>query len=155
MYERVTKHKYKIHFANKRTSWHFNTPLASPQGGAWEWMICSVRKLLTVLPDDPQSKTVSNDDLRMMLVGTQIILYARPLIAITNSINNCNAIMPMNFINNTTDTSVINLIADLSTHGKLVKRYSCIQARIDYFSKRWMWKYLPNLQKRLEETLKI
>ena len=39
MYDHITKQKYKRHFANKRIAWHFNTPLMSPQGSAWERMI--------------------------------------------------------------------------------------------------------------------
>ena len=65
-------------------------------------MISSVRKLLTALPDDPQAMTVSNDDLRMMLAGAQRILSARLPTVIINSIDDHNAIMPMNFITNTT-----------------------------------------------------
>ena len=124
MYDRINKQKYKRHFVNKSIVWHFNTPLACRQGGAWELMTCGVSKLLTVLPNDPQSKTVSNDDLHTMLTGAQIILNARQLNTIMNSVDDCNAIMLMNFINNTTDTSATNPIADLSTHGKLVASYS-------------------------------
>ena len=69
-------------------------------------------KKRTALPDDPQSKTVSNDDLRMMLAGALRLLNARLLTTITNSVDDHNAIMPMNFITNTTDTSAMNPIVD-------------------------------------------
>ena len=83
-----------------------------------------MRHLLTALPDDPQSTTVTNDELHTMLAGAQRILNARPLTSITNSIDDHQAIIPMKFITNTTDTSVMNPIADLSTHIKLVASYS-------------------------------
>ena len=107
MYDPITKQKYKRHLANKLIAWHFNTLLTTPQGSAWERMIRSIRKLLTALPDDQQSTTVSIDDLHMMLAGAQRILNARPLTAITISVDNHNAIMPKNFITNTTDISAM------------------------------------------------
>ena len=39
----------------------------------WGNMIRSIRTLHTASPDDPQSTTVTNDDLRTMLAGVQII----------------------------------------------------------------------------------
>ena len=65
MYNRITNR----HFANKHIEWHFDTLLARPQRGAWERIIRSVHQLLTALPDDPQSTTVTQDKLCTMLAG--------------------------------------------------------------------------------------
>ena len=95
-------------------------------------MIRSIWKLLTALPDDPQVHTVMIDDLHTMLAGAQCILNARPLAAINNRVDDHQAVMPLNFITSTSDTSAMDPITDLSTHGKILASYSGIQSRVDY-----------------------
>ena len=79
----ITKHQqYQRYYRPKKLSWHFNTPLASTQGGAWEHFICSVRRLLSHLPLDPQNVPVSSDVLRTMLAGAQKIINVRSLTSV-------------------------------------------------------------------------
>ena len=82
-----------------------------------------------------------------MLAGAQRILHARHLTAVNISVGDHQALMPMNFIINTSDTSDMDPITNLSSPGKLFADYSGIQARVDYFWRCWVLEYLPSLQK--------
>ena len=108
-----------------------------------------MHQLLTALLNDHQLF-----DVRTMLAGAQGILNTWLLTAINNSVNDYDAIMPLNFITNTTDTSAMNPITNLSSHGKLIASHTRIQARVDHFWGWWMWEYLPNLQKSHKEIMK-
>ena len=61
MYNKNTHQQFQRYYRPKKITWHFNTPLASTQGGAWERLIRSIRHLLFHLPHDPQTVPVSTD----------------------------------------------------------------------------------------------
>ena len=106
MYDRIDHQKYQHYYRLKRISWFFNTPLASPQGGAWEWLIHSVRRLLSD-PWQPPNKTVSCDALRRMLAGLQRILNARPHTLVRSNVEVCVAISPSSLIHpNATEPTI-------------------------------------------------
>ena len=94
MYTKNIHQKYQRYYRPRKISWYFNTPLASPQGGAWECLIRSVRRLLSHLPLDPQKVLVSIDVLRTMLAGAQKIINSRPLTPVRASPDDCNAVTP-------------------------------------------------------------
>ena len=89
MYNKNRHQKLQRYFRPRRISWHFNTPSASSQGGAWERLIRSVRRLLSNLPIDPQNVAMTPDHLRTMLAGAQKILNARPLTPIRANPHDC------------------------------------------------------------------
>ena len=79
MHDKNLHHEFQRYFRPRRISWHFNTPSSTSQGGAWERLIRSVRRLLSNLLVDPQILPIKPDYLCTMLVGAQKILNAHPL----------------------------------------------------------------------------
>ena len=121
VYNRIIHQKYQWYFHAQRIDLYFNTSLASPHGGAWEWVIHSVRCLLTALQDDPQWKTVSHDVLRMMLLRAQHVLNARLPTPVSSSVEHCKAITPSSPIHGS-DTGPTNHIRTLPTSTTLSTR---------------------------------
>ena len=70
--------------ANRAVEWHFNPPYASHQGGVYERMIKSVRKVLAGLPAF-LVKTPSDETLLTVLKECEAIINDRPLTYIGNS----------------------------------------------------------------------
>jgi hypothetical protein len=147
MYDRNTHQKIKRYFRPRRIAWNFNTPSASSQGGAWERLIRSVRRLLSNLPEDPQNVPISTDKLRTMLAGAQKILNARPLTPIRANPQDCDAITPSSLIHHHS-TNPMNPIGALPTRESLLVNYRQVQERVDEFWQKWMLLYTQYLQKR-------
>ena len=57
--------------------WRFNPSYASHMGGAWERMICSVRRILNALT---QMQTLTEEGLVTLMTEVEGILNSRPLI---------------------------------------------------------------------------
>jgi hypothetical protein len=147
MYDRNTRQEIERYFRQRRVSWHFNTPYASSQGGAWERMIRSVRRLLANLPVDPQKTPVSPDQLRTMLAGAQKILNSRPLTPIGTDPQDCDALTPSSLIHHYS-TDPVNPIGTLPTRESLLINHRQVQDRVDVFWQKWMLLYTQYLQKR-------
>ena len=147
MYDRNTHQQIQRYFRPRRISWHFNTPSASSQGGAWERLICSVRRLLSNLPVDPQNVPISPDKLRTMLAGAQKILNARPLTPIRANPQDCDAITPSSLIHHHS-INPVNPIGTLPARESLLVNYRQVQDRVDVFWQKWMLLYTQYLQKR-------
>ena len=69
MYNKNTHQQFQRYYRPKKITWHFNTPPASFQGGAWKRLIRSLRRLLSYFPHDPQTNPVSTYVLITMLAG--------------------------------------------------------------------------------------
>ena len=79
------------------------TPRASAQGGAWERLICSVRRILSTFMNDPHCVTPSHEELVTLFAEAQCIINSRPLTAVSSNINDCNVITPNTLLNSTLD----------------------------------------------------
>ena len=137
MYDKNLHQQFKRYYRPKRISWHFNTPLASTQGGAWERLIRSVRRLLSHLPLDPQTVPVSPDVLRTMLAGAQKIINARPLTPVRANPDDCDAVTPSSLIHHHS-VKPTNPIGALPTRESLLRNHRHVQDRVDVFWQKWM-----------------
>ena len=147
MFKKNTHQKFKRYYRPKKITWHFNTPLASTQGGAWERLIRSVRKLLSHLPCDPQTFPVTIDNLRTMQAGAQKIINTRPLTPVRAIPDDCDAITPSSLLHHQS-VKPTNPLWALSSCESPLKNHRHVQERVDIFWKEWMHLYMPYLQKR-------
>ena len=147
MYNKNMHQELQRYFRPRRISWHFNTPSASSQGGAWERLIRSVRRLLSNLPIDPQNVAAKPDHLRTMLAGAQKILNARPLTPIRANPHDCDAVTPSSLIHHHS-INPVNHIGALPSRESLLRNYRHVQDRVDIFWNKWLLMYMHYLQKR-------
>ena len=71
--------------------WHFNPPEASHQGGVWECMIRSVRKVLRALLHE---QVVTDETLLTLMAEVERILNDRPLTPVTDNPLDAEALTP-------------------------------------------------------------
>ena len=64
----------------RNINWHFNPPNASHMGGAWEQMIRSVHRILSITF---KGQVLTNDTLQTIIIKIEAIVNSRPLIPIT------------------------------------------------------------------------
>ena len=126
---KIEDQKNQWYYRLKRISWYFNIILASPQGGAWEWLIRSVHHLLSTVPKDPQNKTVNHDVLRTMLSCTQRILKACLLTPVSSSIVDCEATSPISLIHSGS-TLPTNPIGVFPSKEALASNFKYVHERV-------------------------
>lgn len=77
--------------ANQCIRWHFNTPTASHQGGIWERMIRSIRRIL----DNLISRTLLTDEtLCTLFCEVEKILNDRPITRVSSDSSDLEALTP-------------------------------------------------------------
>ena len=145
--------KYQRYYRPRKISWYFNTPLASPQGGAWKCLIHSVRRLLSHLPLDPQKLPVSTDVLRTMLAGAQKIINARPLTPVRASPEDCDAVTSSSLLHHKS-VRPTNPIGTLLTRENLLRDHRHAQEGVDAFWEKRGQLYLHYLHKRHRQQIK-
>ena len=129
-----------------------NTPLTSAQGCAWERLICSVRRILSSMPEDPECHPPTEEILRTLFALVQSILNSRPLTSVSCSVDNCCTITPAPLMPGVSTPT--NRIGTLPDQASLRLSFSYINDRADKFWQTWMNHYLPFLQKRTKNITK-
>ncbi|XP_078486365.1 uncharacterized protein LOC144744882 [Ciona intestinalis] len=123
--------------------WHFNPPHASHQGGVWERMIRSVRKILRQLSWE---RTMDEDSLQTYMAEIEYILNSRPLTAVSDDPRDLNALTP--------NSILTGVIASSYSPGVFMKgdgyrkSWKAVQYLTDRFWDQWTKSYLPLLQLR-------
>ena len=128
----------------REVEWHFNTPLASHFGGAWERLIRSICRVLSSLLSEA---TFSEEDL--------ITLFAE-----VESMNNSRPLTPISFVEDfdrpltPKDLLVLNPNCGLPPMSNNVsdaifpQRWRQVRHFSDLFRKQWVREYLPSLASR-------
>ena len=75
----------------KNIQWYFNPPLASHQGGVWERLICSARRILHAMIGE---QLVNEETLTTFLVEVEKILNSRPITRVSSDPNDLEALTP-------------------------------------------------------------
>jgi transposase InsO family protein len=89
--QRWDQNKISDRLRRDEVQWHFNPPEASHQGGVWERMIRSVRKILKALLLE---QIVSDETLLTLLAEVERILNDRPLTPVSDSTQDMEALTP-------------------------------------------------------------
>ena len=123
--------------------WRWNPPASSHQGGVFERMIRSVRKIVRVLTKE---RVLSDESLHSLMVEIEWILNNRPLTTVNEDPNDSATLSPMSLLTGRLDSS---LPPDVFVKSDGYKRsWRAVQLMSDQFWSRWIKEYLPLLQQR-------
>ena len=123
--------------------WFFNPPEASHQGGIWERMIRSVRKILTALLKEQR---INDETLSTLLCEVEKILNDLPLTSLSDHPDNPEPLTPNKLLLLKSNSCLpLDVFTD---QDKYSKRWCQAQCLANAFWKRWMKDYLPVLQRK-------
>jgi len=141
--ERLDQTKIYNGLRSEDVQWSFNPPEASHQGGIWERMIRSVRKILGVLSKE---QLVNDETLSTLLCEVERILNDRPLTSLSDHPDDPEPLTPNKLLLLRSNSCLPPDV--FKRRDKYSKRWRQAQCLADSFWKRWMKDYLPALQTR-------
>ena len=130
-------------FLRKGMNWHFNPPAASHQGGIWERMIRTIRKVLRMLTG---GRNLSEDQLATFMVEVERIVNDRPLTPVSSDTGDLNTLSPSALLLGRLDA----LLAPdefIKTDGYR-RSWRSTQYLVNQFWQQWLAEYMPLLQQR-------
>ena len=121
--------------------WVFNPPGASHQGGVWERLIRSTKKILRSLVGN---RELNDESLRTFLVEVEKIMNDRPITPVSSDPRDLEALTPSHILlmRQNLSTSIKNFDKEQSYKA----RWEQIQSLASTFWERWIHEYLPTLQ---------
>lgn len=127
----------------KNIQWHFNPPLASHQGGVWERLIRSVRRVLHSMIGE---HLVNEETLTTFLIEVEKILNSRPITRVSSEPNDLEALTPNHILLLRQNPCSAPRYFDDS--DKFQARWKLVHILANEFWARWVKEYLPLLQER-------
>ena len=126
--------------------WKYNPPGASHMGGAWERQIRSVCKILNLLFKE---QTLDDEGLCTVMIMCQAehIVNSRPLTAVSNDVNDLEALTPAHLLNLHREP-VLSPGIFTKQDSYVKRRWRQVQYIADLFWKQWTREYLPLLQQK-------
>ena len=130
--------------------WVFNPPGASHQGGVWERLIRSTKKILRSLVGQ---RELNDQSLRTFLAEVEKIMNDRPITPVSSDPRDLEALTPNHILllRQNPSTSA----REFSGQDKYNARWKHVQILADSFWERWTTEYLPTLQKTQKWLKKI
>lgn len=123
--------------------WRFNPPRSSHQGGVWERMIRTIRKVLRGLTND---QVFTDEMLYTFITEVERIINNRPLTPLSDDPKDQLSISPQDILIGRLDST---LPPDEFIHADGFKKsWRKVQRLADCFWKRWVREYIPLLQER-------
>ena len=141
--KRLDQTKIYNRLRSNDVQWSFNPPEASHQGGIWEGMIASVRRILGALLKE---QLVDDETLSTLLCEAERILNDRPLTSLSDHPDDPELLTPNKLLPLRSNSCFPPDV--FKGHDKYSKRWRQAQCLADSFWKRWMKGYLPALQTR-------
>ena len=130
------------HWKKQGKQWDMNPPLASHFGGVWERAIGQVRQIIQGYLLPRQSRLLSGEEFRTMLLHAARIVNSTPLHEAPESPNDSQPITPHHLITQRDDSCLGNFNrptnyneADLLSYG--ANRWKRIEALADEFAEYW------------------
>lgn len=124
--------------------WIFNPPTGSHNGGVWERLLRSVRKVLSATLN---TQNLDEEGLHTVLCEAEAILNSRPITKASPDPDDLEALTPNHLLLLKTSPSLPPgqfQKEDIYAH----RRWRQIQYMPDLFWKRWIKEYLPQLQEQ-------
>jgi len=123
--------------------WKFTPPAASHQGGVWERLIRSIRRILYSLVGE---RLLNDEALPTFLVEVEKILNERPITPMSSDPQDLEALTPNHIHLLRGDPS--SAPDGFNESDKFKARWKHIYLLADHFWQRWTKEYLPTLQER-------
>ena len=123
--------------------WKFNPPLASHQGGVWERMIRSIRRILHSMIGE---RLVNEDTLRTFLTEVEKIMNDRPLTKVSADPKDLEALTPNHIL--LLRRNPASAPVEIDEADKYQARWKHVHLLANEFWQRWTKEYLPALQER-------
>ncbi|XP_078495083.1 uncharacterized protein LOC144749863 [Ciona intestinalis] len=123
--------------------WHFNPPGASHQGGVWERIIRSIRKIFMATIG---SRSLNDESLLSFLVEVENVLNSRPITKLSDDPQDPMPLTPSMLLMGKTDSSC-PLGTFVNADGYR-KSWKLVQHLAEQFWSQWLKQYLPLLQTR-------
>ena len=138
--ERCKTINIAVELAHKGIKWRYNPPSAPHQGGIWERLVRSFKRILYTilgtrrLTDEVLNTTFCLDE------------HARPLTLVSADLSNLVAITPNHFLLDNQATKIPSIVGvDEFDHRK---QYARAQSYANTFWSRWIKEYVPALNRR-------
>ena len=143
-FKRLDKQAICDRLSRQSIEWRFNPPAASHQGGVWERVIRSVRKIMLALTD--QQRQLTDEEFFTFAAEVERILNNRPLTSVSSDPTDLEALTPNSLLLCRLDDSIpldVFMKAD-----KYKRSWRFVNWLADQFWLRWTKEYLPTLQIR-------
>ena len=128
---------------NKGVTWKFNPPSSPWMGGSWESIVKHTKQSLkSVHKDHP----VYEESLKTFLIDVEFALSSRPLLPLSDDINDLDALTPNHFLIGTQPLYFNPNIKCEKIDSRI--RWKAVQALSKMFWDRFVKEYLPSLQIR-------
>ncbi|XP_064624606.1 uncharacterized protein LOC135486053 [Lineus longissimus] len=124
--------------------WIFHPPTAAHMSGVWERLVKSTKKHLKAVAG---TNLLNDEGLRTLFAEVEAILNSRPLTATSEDVRDCEPLTPNHFLLQRKITGLPPGIF-VKQDGLFRKEWRKVQYLTELFWERWMYEYLPNLQKR-------
>lgn len=135
--------KIQGQFLRREIQWHFNPPAASHQGGVWERLIRSLRRILSSMVGD---RLLNDETLRTFLTEVEKIMNDRPLTRVSDDVNDLEALTPNHILLLRQNSSSAS--AETKRGDQYAARWKYVNILANEFWSRWMKEYVPTLQER-------
>ena len=124
--------------------WEFNVPLASHQGGVYERMIRTVRRVIESMIN-PHTR-LTDDVLQTFFCQVEYIVNSRPITKVSDDPLDEAALCPNNLL---VIGSCVNFpVGHFRDADKYRRQWRYVQFLVDHFWRRWVKEYLPMLVER-------
>ena len=123
--------------------WYFNPPAASHQGGVWERLIRSVRKILHAMIGE---HLVNEETLVTFLVEVEKILNSRPITRVSSDPSDLEPLTPNHIL--LLRHNPCSAPSEFEDSDKFQARWKRVHILANEFCARWVKEYLPMLQER-------
>lgn len=127
----------------KGIDWQFNPPAASHQGGVWERLIRSVRRILHSMIGP---RLVNEETLRTFLTEVEKIMNDRPITRVSNDPQDLEALTPSHILLLRQNAALAP--EQIDEAEKYKARWKHVHLLANEFWQRWTKEYLPTLQER-------
>ena len=123
--------------------WVFNPSGANHQGGVWERLIRSTKKILRSLVGN---RELNDESLRTFLVEVEKIMNDRPITPVSSDPLDLEALTSSHIL--LMRQNLTTSINDFDKEQTYKARWEQVQSQASTFWERWIHKYLPTLQTR-------
>ena len=132
--------------AQEGITWYFNPPSAPHMGGIFESMVKQVKRAMKTVINN---QVLPEQTLHTVLVETEAIINSRPLVSVSDDLDDYEALTPNHFlIGRASPNSPPGQFEEREVNSR--KRWRMAQALTDMIWRRWRKEYLPSLAIRLK-----